>query len=332
NQAGLTLQTRLDFIVLVMPVAGWILYYYQSSVVETIQTHKLSNLVTVMFVACITFCLTSPYLVLHIPEFLHATVHEFSRAQHIDLINDIFHRRFIAQAIIVFPFILSISVYFFSLYGIYLYAKNKRIYEVLFYFIYPFLYFMTVTIVSDRPSYAGGGYFYLAMLPFIILLGAYGFVQLWDKIERKGIRNLIAVIICIDVLSASGSFVNSIYTHNMLGYWVNKNIPQKSSILMLNSFRPVFQWKYYVYPIYTETIKWSPPLKDSIKVINPGYVIATGFDEYLEGGYKYFNRLMKEDNYHQVEIFMPKCTPYIYLFSTFVPDVNRGTIYVYKYN
>lgn len=326
--SGFAMSTRLDFIVLVMPLTGWFLYYYKTH--DATHRRKIINLTIVLIVAGISFFLTSPYLVLHIPEFLHTTFHEFSYDQNINLLNDILHKKFIAQFVIVFPFMLSISVYLLSLFGIYLYAKNKGFSEVLFYLIYPCVYFFIVTLVSDRPSYAGGGYFYLAILPFFILLAAYSFIHIWDRLKKKSMRILITMILFIDILSASGSFVNSIYNYNRVGDWVDKNIPRNSSILILNTFRPVLKWKYYVYPLYTETIKRAPPLEYSIKAFNPDFVIATGFDIYLEGGYKYFNNIMEDNHFHKVRIFMPKCAPYVYLFSSFAPEVKSGKICVYK--
>ena len=291
---------------------------------------KRRNIAVFLLVAFIAFFLTSPYLVLHIPEFMHAIFHEFTYEQNINLENNILHKRFVAQFLIVFPFMLSISIYALSMYGIYLYAKHGGLYEAMLYLIYPFIYFLITTLVSDRPSYAGGGYFYLAILPFIILLAAYSFMYVLDKLRNKGAQILIIVIVFIDIFFASSNFISSIYNYNRLGYWADKNIPSKSAILILNTFRPVFQWKYYVYPIYTETIKRDPPLKYSMKIINPDFVIATGFDIYLEGGHTYFSHLMKTDHYHEVKIFRPYFAPYIYMFSLFAPEVRSGEIYVYK--
>ena len=328
--SGFVMSTRLNFFVLVMPIAGWFLYYDKYPALEIIKKQKISNLIIVLLAAGISFCLTSPYLVLHIPEFLHSIIHEFSHEQHIVLMNNIWNNKFVAPIIIVFPIILSISVYLLSFIGIYVYTKSKGFYEALFFLIYPCIYLVTVNAVSNRPSYILFSYFYLTVLPFFILLGAYSFIYIWDKLNKKGIKVLIAMIVFIDILLASGSFVSSVYTYNRVGDWVNTNIPPNSSILILNSFRPVFKWKYYVYPIYTETINVTPPIKDVTKDIKPDFIIATGFDIYLEGGFEYFNNIMKDNLYNQIKKFTPECAPYIYLFSSFIPEVNDGKIYIYK--
>ena len=328
--SGFAMSTRLDIFVLLMPITGWFICNYKIHVPDSTRRQNIRNIAVFLLVAFVAFFLTSPYLVLHIPEFLHKIFHEFSNEQHVNLVNDIYHKKFIAQFIVVFPFILSISVYLLSIFGIFLYAKSKGLYETLFYFIYPFVYFLIVTILSDRPSYTWYSYFYLVVLPFFILIASYSFIYIWDKINNNGMKVLIAMIVFIDILSASGSFVSSIYNYDRAGYWVNKEIAPNSSILILTTFRPVFKWKYYVYPLYTESIKETPPLEYIIKVVNPDIVIASGFDISLRGGYKYFKNIMKDDHFHQVKIIMPKYAPYVDLFSPFLYDVRIGKIYIYK--
>ncbi|MCL4479087.1 MAG: glycosyltransferase family 39 protein [Deltaproteobacteria bacterium] len=328
--SGFAMSTRLDLFVLFMPITGWFIYYYKNPAPDFTHRQNIRNIGMFLFTAFVAFFLTSPYLILHIPEFIHAIFHEFTYEQDINLENNLLHKRFIAQLIIVFPFMLSISIYALSIYGIYLYTKHKGLYETMLFLIYPFVYFLIITLVSDRPSYAGGGYFYLTILPFFMLLAAYSFMYVFDKLRKKSVKILIVMVIFIDILFSSGNFISLIYNYNRLGYWVNKNIPPDSTILILTTLRPVFKWKYYVYPIYTEAIKRNPPIRYSVKVVKPDFVIATGFDIHLEGGYDYFNQLMNDDHFHQVKIFMPYCAPYISLFSKFTPEVKSGEIYVYK--
>jgi len=327
--SGFAMSTKLDFFVIIMPATGWFMYYYKTATLDSTHKHKIMNLVVFLLVSCISFFLTSPYLVLHIPEFLHAIFHEFSHNQQVNFVNDIFHTKFIAQFAVIFPFILSISVYLLSIFGIYLYTKKKGFYQALFYLIYPFLYFLVVTVISNRPSYILYSYFYLTILPFFILLAAYSFIYIWDKLNNKTIKNLITMVVFVDLLLASGSFINVFYTYNKVGNWVNKNINRGSKILMLNTFRPVFKWKYFVYPLYTETPK-TASIEDFINVIQPDFIIATNYDLHLIGGYKKFNNLMKADNFGKVETFIPEYAPYVYLCSTFIPDISLGKIYIYK--
>jgi hypothetical protein len=283
-----------------------------------------------LLVAFVAFFVTSPYLVLHIPEFLHKIYHEFSHEQQIVLVNTILNNKFIAPFILIFPAMLSITVYVLSMSGIYIYSKNNKFYDIVFFFIYPFVYIITINVVSNRPSYIFFSYFYLTVMPFFILLAAYSFVYMWDKIRKRWFKVLIAIIVFIDILSASWNFTSGSYTYNRVGDWITKNIPPNSSLLILNSFRPILNRKYYVYPIYTETIQKTLPIKYIIKTFNPDFVIATRLDVTLLGGYDYFNNIMEDEHFHRVRIFTQKYTPYVYLFSPLIHDIDNGTIYIYK--
>lgn len=328
--SGFAMSTRLDIFVLVIPVTGWFMFYYQSPDAETIQKRKIINLFVLLGSACISFCLTSPYLVLHIPEFLHSIVHEFSNEQHIVLMNNIWNNKLVAPFIFIFPLILAISVYGLSFFGIALYAKQNGLSQIIFLLIYPVVYSIAINIVSSRPSYIYFSYFYLTVVPFIILFAGHGFIYLWTMIRRRYVVGLMTAIVLVDVTFASFNLTAGSYVYNKLGSWIYKNIPKNTSLLILNSFRPILGFRYYVYPLYTEDINKETPLQNIINSFNPAYIIVTRQDMNLVGGYKYFRQCMTDNHFRPIKSFQPNFTLYGYLYSPFVPDAYKGQIFIFK--
>lgn len=329
--SGFAMSTRLDFFVLVIPLTGWYLYFYKNPDAPALKMRKIENLLILFVAACISFCLTSPYLVLHIPEFLHSIVHEFSHEQHIVLMNNIWNNKFVAPFIFIFPALLSVTVYLLFLLGTFLYAKNKGFYSILFLLIYPIVYVVAINLVSNRPSYIYFSYFYLAVVPFFILLAAYAFIYLSDKIRQRYVAWLITALVLVDIIFASFNLTTGSSIYNTLGDWIYKNIPKNSSVLILNSFRPILGFRYYVYPLYTEDLSNETPLQNIIHSFNPGYVIATRQDENLVGGHTYFRQIMTDNRFRRIKTFTPNFTLYGYLFSPLLPDAYNGEISIYEH-
>ena len=330
--SGFAMSTRLDIFVLFMPIAGWFIYYYKTPVTEPTHNQKIRNIAVFLVVSFVTFFLTSPYLVLHIPEFLRAVNHEFTHEQNIVLINNILNNKFIAPIIFIFPILLSITVYLLFLGGIFLYAKHKGFYEFAFYFVYPIVYIVFINIVSSRPSYIYFSYFYLTVLPFFIIIAAYCFIHLWDRIKHRYVIRLITILVLIDVVFGSFNLTTGSYIYNKLGEWIHKNVPKNSSLLILNSFRPILGFQYYVYPLYTEDLSKETPLQNIINSFNPGYIIVSRQDENLVGGHTYFHQIMTENRFRKIKTFIPNFTLYGYLFVPFVPDAYSGGISIYQHH
>ena len=329
--SGFAMSTRLDFFVLVIPVTGWFIYYYKNPDPTELKMRKIENLIVLFIAASTSFCLTSPYLVLHIPEFLHSIVHEFSHEQHIVLMNNIWNNKLVAPFIFIFPLILAVTVYLLSIFGITLYAKNNGICPVIFLLSYPVVYMIVINIVSSRPSYIYFSYFYLTVVPFFILLAAFGFINLFNIIGRRYIALLMTAIVMVDVVFASFNLTEGSYIYSKLGGWIYKNVPKNSSLLVLNSFRPILGFRYYIYPLYTEDLSDETPLQNIIHSFNPGYIIATRQDENLVGGYTYFQQIMTDNRFRRIKTFTPNFTLYGYLFSPLIPDSYNGEIYVYEH-
>ena len=328
--SGFVMSTRLNLFVLVMPIAGWFLYYDKNPALEIMKKQKISNLIILLFAAGISFCLTSPYLVLHIPEFLHSIVYEFSHEQHIILMNNIWNNKFVAPIIFIFPVMLSVTVYLLFLLGTFLYAKNKGLYAILFLLIYPVVYVVVINIVSSRPSYIFFSYFYLTVVPFFILLAAFGFIHLSDIIRRRYVVWLMTALVLVDIIFASFNLTEGSYVYSKLGAWIYKNVPKNSSVLILNSFRPILGFRYYVYPLYTEDLSKETPLLNIIHNFDPEYIIATREDINLIGGDGYFQQVMENHHFQSIKSFQPDFTLYGYLYSPFLPDTYKGQIFIYK--
>ena len=367
--SGFAMSTRLDFFVILMPITGWFIYYYKTPDHDSIQNQntvisqrcmlnpsypplekggdggfevssppfskalqKRKNIAVFLLVAFVAFFLTSPYLVLHIPEFLHKIYHEFSQEQHLMLMNSIWNNRFVAPFIFIFPAMLSITVYLLSVFGIFLYAKKNGLYPVMFLLIYPVAYVIVINIVSSRPSYIYFSYFYLTVVPFLVLFAAYCFIHLIDVIRQRYVVWLMISLVLVDITFASFNLTEGSFVYNKVGDWIYKNIPKNSSILILNSFRPILGFRYYVYPLYTEDLNKETPLQNIINSFNPGYVIVSRQDENLVGGHIYFHHIMTDNGFQKIKIFIPNFTLYGYLFSPLIPDAYSGGISIYKHH